>query len=134
MGQLEDIACRFAARQGQTCPAALTPAITVFASDHGVTAEGVSAYPSVVTGEMVKNFVAGGAAICVLARAIEARLEVVDVGVLSPLDDLPIVHARVRAGTRNLMVEAAMTQEETARRWPLVGRPPAAPWQTAPTC
>ena len=115
LGQLEDIACRFAAWQGQTCPAALTPAITVFAGDHGVTAEGVSAYPSVVTGEMVKNFVAGGAAICVLARAIEARLEVVDVGVLSPLGDQPIVHARVRAGTRNLMVEAAMTQEETAQ-------------------
>jgi nicotinate-nucleotide--dimethylbenzimidazole phosphoribosyltransferase len=86
----------------------------VFAGDHGVTAEGVSAYPSIVTGEMVKNFAAGGAAICVLARAIAARLEVVDVGVLGPLPELPIVQAKVAAGTANLAVEAAMTAEQCA--------------------
>ncbi|WP_293763466.1 nicotinate-nucleotide--dimethylbenzimidazole phosphoribosyltransferase [uncultured Aquitalea sp.] len=112
LGVLEDVACRFAAWQGKTCPDAIKPAITVFAGDHGVTEEGVSAYPSVVTGEMVKNFVAGGAAICVLARALEARLEVVDAGVMSPLDGLPIVHARVRAASANLAVGPAMSLSE----------------------
>lgn len=112
LGVLETVACRFAAWQGQTIPAALTPAITVFAGDHGVTAEGVSAYPSIVTGEMVKNFAAGGAAICVLARAISARLEVVDVGVLGQLPELPIVYAKVAAGTANLALEAAMSTTE----------------------
>jgi nicotinate-nucleotide--dimethylbenzimidazole phosphoribosyltransferase len=67
-----------------------------------------------VTGEMVKNFAAGGAAICVLARAIAARLEVVDVGVLNPLPELPIVQAKVAAGTANLAVEAAMTRQQCA--------------------
>jgi predicted dinucleotide-utilizing enzyme len=75
LGRLEALACQFAAWQGKTCPDALRPAITVFAADHGVVAEGVSAFPQVVTGEMVRNFVAGGAAICVLARALEARLD-----------------------------------------------------------
>lgn len=112
LGVLETVACRFAAWQGQAIPAALQPAITVFAGDHGVTAEGVSAYPSIVTGEMVKNFAAGGAAICVLARALAARLEVVDVGVLGTLAELPIVHAKVAAGTANLAVTAAMSQQQ----------------------
>ncbi|MCS3805592.1 nicotinate-nucleotide--dimethylbenzimidazole phosphoribosyltransferase [Chromobacterium alkanivorans] len=109
LGRLEELACRFAAWQGKTCPDALRPAITVFAGDHGVTAEGVSAYPSVVTGEMVRNFANGGAAICVLAQSLDARLEVVDAGVLSDVSALPIVHAKVRAGTGNLAREAAMT-------------------------
>jgi len=114
LGVLETVACRFAAWQGKTIPVSLQPAITVFAGDHGVTAEGVSAYPSIVTGEMVKNFAAGGAAICVLARAIAARLEVVDVGVLGQLPELPIVQAKVATGTANLAVEAAMTAEQCA--------------------
>jgi len=112
LGRLEDIACRFAAWQGRAVPAPLSPAITVFAADHGVCEEGVSAFPSVVTGEMVKNFVAGGAAINVLAKGTGARLEVVDVGVGVDLSALPIVHAKVRAGSRNLMREAAMSRAE----------------------
>ncbi len=113
LGRLEDIACWFAARQGRERPEALRPHIAVFAGDHGVCAEGVSAYPSVVTGEMVKNFARGGAAINVLARRIGAGLSVVDVGVASDLSDVDgIVHAKVRAGTRNLLHEPAMTAEE----------------------
>jgi len=112
LGVLEAVACRFAAWQGQVIPGSLQSAITVFAGDHGVTAEGVSAYPSIVTGEMVKNFASGGAAICVLARALSARLEVVDVGVLNPLPDLPIVHAKVASGTANLAIEPAMTLQQ----------------------
>jgi len=113
LGRLEDVACWFAARQRREIPRALVPAISVFAGDHGVTEENVSAFPSVVTAEMVRNFARGGAAINVLARFIEARLTVVDVGVLASLDDVDcIVRAKVRAGTANLARTAAMTATE----------------------
>ncbi|KUM04375.1 nicotinate-nucleotide--dimethylbenzimidazole phosphoribosyltransferase [Chromobacterium subtsugae] len=114
LGQLEELACRFAAWQGRACPEELKPAITVFAGDHGVTVEGVSAFPAEVTTEMVRNFSAGGAAICVLARALDARLEVVDVGVAGDVSALPIIHAKVRAGSHNLAKQSAMSAEETA--------------------
>ena len=113
LGRLEDIACWFAARQRRAIPMRLVPAITVLAGDHGVTAEGVSAFPSVVTGEMVRNFARGGAAINVLARAIGARLTVIDAGVASAVHDVPnIVHAKVRLGTGNIARDAAMTRDE----------------------
>ncbi|MXR36379.1 nicotinate-nucleotide--dimethylbenzimidazole phosphoribosyltransferase [Craterilacuibacter sinensis] len=114
LGMLEDIACRFAAWQQREIPQLPHAAITVFAADHGVTAEGVSAYPSAVTAEMVKNFAAGGAAICVLARQHNARLEVVDVGVASTLPPLGehVVDAKVMTGTHNLAVQAAMSREQ----------------------
>ncbi|KJH68811.1 nicotinate-nucleotide--dimethylbenzimidazole phosphoribosyltransferase [Chromobacterium violaceum] len=113
LGQLEELACRFAAWQGRAQPEDLRPAITVFAADHGVTVEGVSAFPSAVTTEMVRNFANGGAAICVLARALDARLEVVDVGVAGDVSALPIVRAKVRPGSHNLARQAAMSAEET---------------------
>lgn len=113
LGILEDVACRFAAWQGKAIPEKLAPAINVFAADHGVCAEGVSAFPSAVTPEMVKNFVSGGAAINTLAKCIDASLAVVDVGVDADIAALPIVHAKIRRGSRNLMREAAMTAEET---------------------
>ena len=109
LGRLEDIACWFAARQGRVMPQALRPHIAVFAADHGVVAEGISAFPSVVTGEMVKNFARGGAAINVLARRAGATLAVVDVGVAADVADVPgVVHAKVRPGTANLLREPAM--------------------------
>ncbi|WP_374498181.1 nicotinate-nucleotide--dimethylbenzimidazole phosphoribosyltransferase [Vogesella indigofera] len=112
LGQLESLACRLAALQGREVPLPLSPAITVFAGDHGVCAEGVSAYPQAVTGAMVANFVHGGAAISVLARVNQARLEVVDAGVAASLDGLPIVQAKVRAGSGNIRREAAMSADE----------------------
>jgi len=113
LGRMEDIACWFAARQGKVLPEPLRAHIAVFAGDHGVCDEGVSAYPSVVTGEMVKNFARGGAAINVLARQCDASLAVVDVGVASDLSDVDgIVHANVRHGTANLLHEAAMSDGE----------------------
>ncbi|MDQ6992785.1 MAG: nicotinate-nucleotide--dimethylbenzimidazole phosphoribosyltransferase [Mariprofundus sp.] len=115
LGRLEDIACWFAARQGKQLPEPLRPHIAIFAGDHGVTGEGVSAYPSVVTGEMVKNFARGGAAINVLARRCGAELAVVDVGVISDLSTIDgIVHANVRHSTANLLTEAAMSEAECA--------------------
>lgn len=113
LGRLEDIACWFAARQGKVMPDALQPHIAVFAGDHGVCNEGVSAYPSVVTGEMVKNFARGGAAINVLARQAGATMSVIDVGVVSDLTAITgIEKHKIRAGTANLLHEAAMTEAE----------------------
>lgn len=115
LGRLEDVACWFAARQGRVLPEQLRPHIAVFAADHGVCEAGVSAYPSVVTGEMVKNFARGGAAINVLARQCDATLSVVDVGVNSDLSAIADIEQRkVRNGTANLLTQAAMGETESA--------------------
>ncbi len=111
LGRLEDVGCWFAARQGKVIPDVLQPHIAVFAADHGVTAEGISAFPSVVTAEMVKNFAQGGAAINVLAKQADASLVVVDVGVLLDVSAVEgVVNVKVQAGTANLRHEAAMTK------------------------
>jgi len=88
--------------------------IAVFAADHGVVAEGVTAWPQEVTAQMVANFCAGGAAINVLARHIGADVIVTDVGVATPIpSDAPgLVRRTVRPGTGNIAVEAAMTPVE----------------------
>jgi len=113
LGRLEEIACWFAARQGKAVPDMLKPHICVFAGDHGVVEEGISAFPSVVTGEMVKNFATGGAAINVLAEQCGASLSVVDVGVVADVSEVKgIVHAKVCAGTGNIAKEPAMTEAE----------------------
>jgi nicotinate-nucleotide--dimethylbenzimidazole phosphoribosyltransferase len=116
LGRLEELACWFAARQGRAVPAPLAAAITVFAADHGVAAQGVSAYPGEVTAQMLANFARGGAAINVLARRAAARLTVVDVGVAR---DIPgggrIVRASVRPGSADLSLGPAMTREEAER-------------------
>jgi nicotinate-nucleotide--dimethylbenzimidazole phosphoribosyltransferase len=110
VGQLESIATRLAAMQATLKPTIQSPWITVFAADHGVTDMGVSAFPAVVTQEMVKNFSAGGAAITVLAKSLNAGFEVVDVGVINDMSPLPnLVSARVAAGTQNMAVQPAMT-------------------------
>ncbi len=113
LGRLEDIACWFSARQGKVMPDQLRPHIAVFAGDHGVCEEGVSAFPSVVTGEMVKNFALGGAAINVLARQCGASMSVVNVGVASDVTDVEgVIQANVRAGTANLLHQSAMAEAE----------------------
>jgi nicotinate-nucleotide--dimethylbenzimidazole phosphoribosyltransferase len=83
------------------------------AGDHGVTAEGVSAYPSAVTPQMVYNFLSGGAAINVLARQAGARVTIVDVGVAFDFNGAPgLVHRKVAHGTHNMAVGPAMTRDE----------------------
>ena len=110
LGRLEDVACWFAARQGKVNPITLVPHIAVFAGDHGVCEEGISAFPSVVTGEMVKNFASGGAAINVLAKQCGASMSIVNVGVLADVSQVAgVVHANVAKGTANLCKEPAMT-------------------------
>ena len=113
LGRLEDLACWFAARLGNPVPAQPQCEVFVFAADHGVAARGVSAFPQSVTGQMVGNFARGGAAINVLASLEGCRIEVVDVGVAS--NEAPPVgvrNERVRAGTRDLASESAMTADE----------------------
>ncbi|SDI06444.1 nicotinate-nucleotide-dimethylbenzimidazole phosphoribosyltransferase [Pseudomonas benzenivorans] len=110
LGQLERLAVQLAALQGRERPSVEQLWIGIFAGDHGVVCEGVSAYPQEVTGQMLRNFVAGGAAISVLARQLDAALEVIDLGTALPLDELPGVrHLRVGAGTLNFLQGPAMT-------------------------
>ena len=81
LGRLEEIGVRLAAISGSLKPPVARKAVVVMAADHGVTAEGVSAYPSAVTPQMVLNFLRGSAAVNVLARQANARVAVVDIGV-----------------------------------------------------
>jgi nicotinate-nucleotide--dimethylbenzimidazole phosphoribosyltransferase len=115
LGQLEDLAAQLVAIYQQDHVPSLSKAVYVFAADHGVTAEGVSAYPSAVTYQMVLNFLAGGAAVSVIARSQGVALHVVDVGVDADFNDVAgLLHHKVRRGTRNMLREAAMTDEELA--------------------
>ncbi|HIO92224.1 MAG TPA: nicotinate-nucleotide--dimethylbenzimidazole phosphoribosyltransferase [Leucothrix mucor] len=112
LGVLETLAIQFSAWQGVIKPELENVYISIFAADHGVADEGVSAFPQVVTGEMVKNFVRGGAAISVLAKANGAALEIIDVGVknLPKLDN--VISACVANGTQNIAHHDAMTKEQ----------------------
>ncbi|CAI3787839.1 Nicotinate-nucleotide--dimethylbenzimidazole phosphoribosyltransferase [Pseudomonas sp. MM227] len=113
LGALEQVAVQLAALQGRLKPSVEQVWISVFAADHGIVAEGVSPYPQEVTAQMVHNFVNGGAAISVLARRLQARLEVVDLGTATPLGDLPgVQHVRIAAGTRNFIDAPAMSVEQ----------------------
>ncbi|WP_130905261.1 nicotinate-nucleotide--dimethylbenzimidazole phosphoribosyltransferase [Pseudomonas sp. Sample_22] len=113
LGQLESLAVQLAGLQGQVKPGLDQVWIAIFAGDHGVVAEGVSAYPQEVTGQMLHNFVNGGAAISVLARQLGASLEVVDLGTVTPSLNLPNVrHLNIGPGTANFVQGPAMTQAQ----------------------
>jgi len=113
LGRLEELGVTLAAMQGQQHPQLDKVWISIFAADHGVVAENISAFPQVVTAEMVRNFARGGAAISVLAREWNARLEVVNVGTVQPLEELPgVLDARVGPGTANFVHEPAMSLEQ----------------------
>lgn len=116
LGRLESLAVRLAGLQGRVKPEIEKIEIVVFASDHGVVAEGVSAFPQVVTYEMIKNFANGGAAINVLANSLGARLTVVNLGTVVEAGVLPgVVNHILGAGTANMTVEAAMTAQQLTR-------------------
>jgi nicotinate-nucleotide--dimethylbenzimidazole phosphoribosyltransferase len=115
LGKLEEVAVKLAGIAGETVAAPPKKAVVVMAADHGVCAEGVSAFPQEVTGQMVHNFLAGGAAINVLARQTGAEVVCVDIGVLGELSHERLVSRKVRAGTANMAREAAMTREEAVR-------------------
>lgn len=110
---LETMARQLAGIRRTAVPAAPNKAVVLMAADHGVAAEGVSAFPAEVTEQMVYNFVRGGAAINVLARHAGARLVLVDVGVKVELPpDLPILHRKIRRGTANMRTAPAMSRDE----------------------
>jgi len=110
LGRLEDLACRLAAIRGEVPVGPLPPAIVVVAADHGVATEGVSPYPQEVTGQMLANFASGGAAVSVLAREADARLVVVDAGVIDPPRVGAVRSAAVHGvrGSANIASGAAM--------------------------
>ncbi|GAA4029664.1 nicotinate-nucleotide--dimethylbenzimidazole phosphoribosyltransferase [Actimicrobium antarcticum] len=116
LGMLESIARQIGLIQQTTRPAIHAPAILVFAADHGIVAENISAYPQSVTWQMVENFLAQGAAINVFARQAQCALHIVDAGVnhdFGPRDGL--IDRKIAAGTRNFAVEPAMSNDECAR-------------------
>jgi len=114
LGRLEDLGCRLAGIRGFV-PERLEAAVVVAAGDHGVAAEGVSAYPQEVTAQMVANFAAGGAAINVLARQAGARLIVVDAGIAVPFEHDLVRSVRIGAGTANIARGPAMTPKQVRR-------------------
>ncbi|MFD1426835.1 nicotinate-nucleotide--dimethylbenzimidazole phosphoribosyltransferase [Kroppenstedtia sanguinis] len=115
LGELETILVRLAGITGQAQPSIENKGVVVFCGDHGVTAEGVSAYPVEVTGLMMQNFSWGKAAVHVWARRFGARVIVVDVG--SRLEGVPdgVIERKVRRGTVNMTQGPAMSQEEALK-------------------
>ncbi len=113
LGRLEELSIQTAGIIGQAIPHLKDKCVLVMAGDHGVVAEGVSAYPQEVTAQMVLNFLRGGAAINVLARHVGARVVVVDMGVVADLPDHPgLLKRKIAYGTNNIARGAAMTRQQ----------------------
>ena len=113
LGRLEHLSIQIAGITGQVRPRIQHKVVTVMAGDHGVVAEGVSAYPQEVTPQMVLNFLNGGAAINVLAKHVGARVAIVDMGVAAPMDAHPqLLSRRVASGTANIAKGPAMTRAQ----------------------
>ncbi len=111
LGQLEALAIQLAAMQGKEKPQINNVFISIFAGDHGIAEENVSAFPQLVTAEMVKNFARGGAAICVLAKQLGAKLEVVNLGTAFDTGTLPgVLQCNIGKGTANFARQPAMTE------------------------
>ena len=116
LGMLETVAVRLAGLQGTPHPHLDRVWITIFAGDHGVAAEGVSAFPQAVTVEMIRNFARGGAAICVAARALGAELEIINLGTALTLEPEAGVKDQILGpGTANFTQEPAMTEHQLAQ-------------------
>lgn len=116
LGRLEELAARYVAIRQELFPPLDKKRVVVFASDHGVVAEGVSAYPPEVTFQMVYNFLRGGAAINVLARHAGAAVEVVDIGVNHDFAAVPgLLVRKVAYGSANLARQPALTRQEAIR-------------------
>lgn len=116
LGQLESLALRIGLIQGSLSPSLNHPCIIVFAGDHGIAEAGVSAYPQAVTGQMVANFLNGGAAINVFARQHGIELLIVDAGVNADLPAHPrLIDAKIAKGTRNFLTHTAMTADDALK-------------------
>src|SRR5215211_8912449 len=116
LGRLEELSIQLAGMKADPSPSMARKAVIVMAADHGVAMEGVSAYPSEVTAQMVLNFLRGGAAINVLAQQAGARVTVVDIGVAADFEPMPgLIRRKVMCGTRNMAQGPAMTREEAGQ-------------------
>lgn len=115
LGALETLALRIGLALDTETPKLHAPQMFVFAGDHGIATDGVSAYPQAVTAQMLLNYLQGGAAINVIARQHGISLRVVDAGVATDVGRHPGLIARaVARGTRNFRIEPAMTPEQCA--------------------
>jgi len=110
LGVLENIAVRLASMQKTDQPTIERVWVSIFAADHGIAEESVSAFPQIVTMEMVKNFANEGAAVNVLSRYVNAQFEVIDVGLIEPVNLNQVINDRVDNGTANFAKQAAMTE------------------------
>lgn len=115
LGRLEEIAWQVAGITSTLAPDLSRKAVIIMAGDHGVCAEGVSAFPQEVTPQMVLNFLHGGAAVNVLARHVGADVVCVDVGVNADMAHPQLVSRKVKYGTANIAVGPAMSREEAAQ-------------------
>ncbi|MEH6565335.1 MAG: nicotinate-nucleotide--dimethylbenzimidazole phosphoribosyltransferase [Halopseudomonas sp.] len=115
LGRLEQLAVNLAGLQGRSQPSMERIWISIFAADHGIAQEGVSAYPQEVTGQMLANFAGGGAAINVLARHLGAELELLNLGLVDESGPLPGVRQlKIAAGTNNFLHAPAMSEVQCA--------------------
>jgi nicotinate-nucleotide--dimethylbenzimidazole phosphoribosyltransferase len=111
LGQLEQLAIQLASLQQSESPQINKIAISIFAADHGIAAENVSAFPQAVTAQMLQNFSDGGAAVAVLARQLQASLRVCNLGTVNPLEPIEGVECqRLGAASNNFCQQAAMSE------------------------
>jgi len=117
LGRLEEIAIQLASLQGTIQPSVDRVNITIFAADHGIAAEGVSAFPQSVTGQMINNFAQGGGAINVLARTLNAQLEIINLGTShGDTESLTgVKHYHLGPGTANFLHQPAMSQGQCSQ-------------------
>jgi nicotinate-nucleotide--dimethylbenzimidazole phosphoribosyltransferase len=116
LGRLEDLAAQYCLITNTLRPTLGGKKIFTFAGDHGVAEEGVSAYPKEVTPQMVRNMLAGGAAVNILAAHAGAEVSVIDIGVDDPLTDAPgLIRRKIKSGTDNIAAGPAMSLEEATQ-------------------
>ncbi|MFK7901532.1 MAG: nicotinate-nucleotide--dimethylbenzimidazole phosphoribosyltransferase [Nitratireductor sp.] len=113
LGVIESLALNMAGAQNSANPSADPAHLFIFAGDHGLTAEGVSAWPSEVTTQMVANFLSGGAAANVFARTNDVKLTIVDAGIIGDLPEHEnLIKANIKKGTNNALKEDALSEDE----------------------
>lgn len=115
LDQIDDLVLDIARAQRSTTPRVMPSVGLVFAADHGISKDGVSAYPREVTAQMVLNIAQGGAAVCTFAHACGATVEVYDVGVDAPAFEAPVHDVKIARGTGNIRKESAMTNDQLQR-------------------